>query len=34
VAQGLIQGKVDVAAAIDTSIAEAAVKDLGPYAGK
>ncbi len=34
VAQGLIQGKVDVASAIDTSIAEAAVKDLGPYAPK
>ncbi len=34
VAQGLIQGKVDVASAIDTSIAEAAVRDLGPYAGR
>jgi NitT/TauT family transport system substrate-binding protein len=34
VAQGLIQGKVDVASAIDTSIAEAAVRDLGPYVGK
>ena len=34
VAQGLIQGKVDVASAIDTSFAEAAVKDLGPYARK
>ena len=30
--QGLIQGKVDVASAIDTSIAEEAVRDLGPYA--
>jgi NitT/TauT family transport system substrate-binding protein len=34
VAQGLIQGKVDVASAIDTSIAEAAVRDLGPYVRK
>ncbi len=34
VKQGLIQGKVDVASAIDTSIAEAAVRDLGPYAGR
>ena len=34
VTQGLIQGKVDVASAIDTSIAEAAVKDLGTYAHK
>jgi NitT/TauT family transport system substrate-binding protein len=33
-AQGLIQGKVDVAAAIDTSIAEEAVRDLGPYVKK
>jgi NitT/TauT family transport system substrate-binding protein len=30
-AQGLIQGKVDVASAVDTSIAEAAIGDLGPY---
>jgi NitT/TauT family transport system substrate-binding protein len=30
--QGLIQGKVDVASAIDTSIAEEAVRDLGPSA--
>jgi NitT/TauT family transport system substrate-binding protein len=29
--QGLIEGKVTVADAIDTSIAQAAVKDLGPY---
>jgi len=34
VAQGLIQGKVDVASAIDASIAEAAVRDIGPYARK
>jgi NitT/TauT family transport system substrate-binding protein len=34
VAQGLIQGKVDVASAIDTSIAEAAVRDIGPYVRK
>jgi NitT/TauT family transport system substrate-binding protein len=33
-AQGLIQGKVDVASAIDTSIAEAAVRDLGPYVAR
>jgi NitT/TauT family transport system substrate-binding protein len=32
--QGLIQGKVDVASAIDTSIAEDAVRDLGPYVRK
>jgi NitT/TauT family transport system substrate-binding protein len=30
--QGLIQGNVNVASAIDTSIAEEAVRDLGPYA--
>jgi NitT/TauT family transport system substrate-binding protein len=34
VAQGLIQGKVDLAAAIDTSIAAAAVRSLGPYVKK
>ena len=34
VKEGLIQGKVDVAAAVDTSIAEAAVKDIGPYRRK
>jgi NitT/TauT family transport system substrate-binding protein len=34
VAQGLIQGKVDVASAIDTSIAEAAVRDIGAYVRK
>jgi NitT/TauT family transport system substrate-binding protein len=33
-AQGLIQGKVDVAAATDTSIAEAAARSLGPYVKK
>lgn len=33
-AQGLIQGKVTLAQAIDTSIAEAAVRDLGPYKRK
>jgi len=32
--QGLIQGNVDVASAIDTSIAEAAVRSLGPYVRK
>jgi NitT/TauT family transport system substrate-binding protein len=32
--QGLIQGKVDVASAIDASIAEQAVRDLGPYVRK
>lgn len=33
-AQGLIQGKVTLAGAIDTSIAAAAVRDLGPYKRK
>ena len=33
-AQGLIEGKVTVADVIDTSIAEAAVRDLGPYPRK
>ena len=32
--QGLIQGKVDVASALDTSIAEDAVRSLGPYVRK
>ena len=32
--QGLIQGKVEVADAIDPSIAAAAVRDLGPYQRK
>lgn len=34
VAQGLIQGKVTLAGAVDTSVAEAAVRDLGPYKRK